>query len=37
MNNEELARAAALNIVKIMAIKWTVIIAMNKLAKRMLK
>jgi hypothetical protein len=37
MTSEELARAAALNIVKIMAIKWTIIIGLNKWAKHVAK
>lgn len=34
MTNEELARAAVLNVVKLMAIKWTAIIVINKISRR---
>lgn len=35
MNNEELARAAAVNVLKMMAVKWTVVIVTTQIAKRL--
>lgn len=34
MDNDQLARAAVTNIVKMMAIKWTIIIVATKVARR---